>query len=684
LTSAELLRGRQPGESYVRIKRGREFRRVKAGFLIPREGIGARNGRVAAFVGQTKRWLVGRPLRSAEEPNERVGIPSGLSVFASDNISSSAYATEETMRVLLFAGAGALMLTLPITIAIIGVMAIVVASYLQTIRAYPGGGGSYIVSSENLGERVGLVAAAALLIDYILTVSVSVAAGVAALTSIFPSLFDLRVFIGVGLVGILCMGNLRGVRESGMLFTLPLYAYLLAIFGLIAYGLWLYWAGALPEYMPPENTHASEAVEVLGVLLILRAFASGCVALTGTEAVANGVPAFKPREWRNAQIVLVAMATLFGSIFLGISLLAGALGILPDPTEQETVVSQLTRTLVGDGSAYHYFVQLSTAILLVMAANTAFADFPRLASILSRDHFLPRVFAFRGDRLAFSGGIMVLATISSLLIVAFEGSVMSLIPLYTVGVFVAFTLSQAGMAKHWLDARRHGDGDGWWWRIGLNGVGALATAIVAVVVGTVKFTHGAWSVLLLIPALVMLMSAIRRHYAGIDAVERPETPVDVERVRPRVIVPVAALNIPARQALAFAQAIAGDHAVSAVHVTDDLNAAERLRDEWKRSPHADVELEIIESPYRSLAGPLLAYVDAVSEVHPENTLVIILPELVPGRWWEHLLHNQTALRLKAALHFHPGVIVASVPYHLSTTHVVKPVGRGSGLGAEPT
>jgi amino acid transporter len=544
-------------------------------------------------------------------------------------------------------------------------MAIVVTSYLQTIRAYPNGGGSYVVASDNLGPRMGLVAAAALLIDYVLTVAVSVAAGVAALTSIVPGLFEYRVHAGVGFVALLCLANLRGIRESGTLFTVPVYGYLCAIGGLLAFGMWGYLTSTLPAYVPhADQLEGHGPTQVLGVLLVMRAFASGAVALTGTEAVSNGVPAFKPVEWKNARIVLVIMASIFATIFVGISFLAGQVGIVPDPMEQETVINQLARTLVGEGTAFHYTIQIVTAVLLILAANTAFAGFPRLASILAADHYLPRVFAFRGDRLAFSGGIALLAAVAASLIVAFEGSVTALIPLYTVGVFVAFTLSQAGMARLWW--RLRDETAGWHWRLVINGVGAAATGIVAVIVGFIKFTHGAWAVLMLIPIFVWVMSAIRRHYDGFDSVERPETPVEPERIRPRVIVPIAALNIPARQALAFAQAIAGDAAVSAVHITDDINEAERLRDEWIRSPHANVELEIIESPYRSLAGPLLAYVDAVSEVHPENTLVVILPELVPGRWWEHLLHNQTALRLKAALLFHPGVIVASVPYHLST------------------
>lgn len=659
----ELIRGLHPGDQYLRIKRRRDFRRMASGYLVPRD-TGDGEG-VGAFSGLTRVWrtLVGRRLATAEESRERVGVFTGLSVFASDNISSSAYASEEIMRVLVLASAAALVLTLPITLAIVLLLAIVVMSYQQTIAAYPNGGGSYIVSSENLGRMPGLVAAAALLIDYVLTVSVSVAAGVAALTSIAPALFESRVWIGVGCVAILCLGNLRGIRESALLFTAPAYIYLLAMFGLLAWGLWLAAQGALPAYVAPESWHEAHGDEALGLFLILRAFASGSVALTGTEAVSNGVPAFRPPEARHAGQVLIIMGACFASIFLATSFLASQLGIVPDPSEQETVISQLTRTLVGEGSPYHYLVQLATALLLVLAANTAFADFPRLASILARDQFLPRLFAFRGDRLAFSGGIFLLAAIAAALIIGFEGSVTNLIPLYTVGVFLAFTLSQSGMVRHWWTGRA--EQTGWWWRAGLNGVGATATGLVAIVVAVVKFALGAWMVLVLIPLLVAMMWAIRRHYDHMRGAQRPETPIEPELVHPRAIVPISALNLPARQALAFAQGMGTEVSVTAVYVTDRPDDAEGLRREWEQSPHGSARLVIIESPYRELASPLLAYIDLEQETHPRDTIVVVLPEFVPGHWWEHLLHNQTALRLKASLLFHPGVIVASVPYHLN-------------------
>jgi amino acid transporter len=660
----ETIKGAKPGDRFVRIATHRGFTRVGRGHLRPREGTGGPTTPLGRAVQRVTRLLIGRPLASAEEPHERLNIFKGLAVFASDNISSSAYATEEIMRVLVLAGTGALALTMPTTIGIVVVLAIVVTSYQQTIRAYPSGGGSYIVASDNLGPLAGLSAAGALLTDYVLTVSVSIAAGVAALTSIFPDLFDYRVALGVGFVVLLTLGNLRGIRESGTIFSAPTYVYLFAIYGLLAFGLFRFATGTLPLYEPPAGwLQAERGVETLSLFLILRAFSAGSVALTGTEAVSNGVPAFNPPESRNARIVLILMGACFGSIFLGMSFLAGQLGIVPDPTEEQTVISQLTSALVGAGSPYHYLVQISTALLLVLAANTAFADFPRLASILARDRFAPRVFQFRGDRLAFTGGIVVLALIAGLLIVAFEGSVTNLIPLYTVGVFVAFTLSQSGMVRHHWKLRD--EEPGWRWRAAINGVGALTTGVVSIEVAVTKFALGAWMVLVIVPILIGIMWSTRQHYLRLEGARLPETPMLPELVVVRAVVPVAELGVPSRQALAFARAIAPDDAhVVAVHVTDDIAKAEPLRREWQKW-EPGVELVIIESQFRSLTGPLLAYVDALKESNPGDTITVVLPEYVPSRWWEHLLHNQTALRLKAALLFHPGIVVSNVPYHMA-------------------
>ena len=662
LVQRRYVSGRKPGSKYVKIVRpfSADFRSQAPGHLVATERVLAPRGRLGRLVAATRAVLVGRRIATEHEMHERIGVFKGLAVFASDNISSSAYATEEIMRVVVLAGAGALALTMPITAAIVLVLAIVVLSYQQTIRAYPNGGGSYIVASDNLGRLPGLVAAGALLTDYVLTVAVSIAAGVAALTSIFPGLFDLRVVLGVGFVAMLWIGNVRGIRESATIFAIPTYIYLLAIYGLLAFGLWRAFAGTLPVYHPPPAWAAHEATQGLGLLLILRAFASGSVALTGTEAVSNGVPAFKPPEWRHAGAVLILMGTFFGTIFLGISFLASHLGIIPDPTEHETVISQITRLLVGGGTPYHYLIQISTALLLVLAANTAFADFPRLASILGKDRFLPRQFQYRGDRLAFSFGIMVLAVVAALLIVAFQGSVTNLIPLYTVGVFVAFTLSQSGMVRHWYRLRN--DVRGWRWRAAMNGAGAVATGLVAIIVGAAKFALGAWIILLLIPTLILLMMAIRRHYESVETALAPDwstarTPV----AAPRVLVPIGRIDQASLSALAYARSISPD--VTAVHVTDDEAAAEAMKERWEREAPL-VPLVILESPYRALLAPFLAYINAVERMDPGPRTTIVLSELVPRHFWESLLHNQVALRLKLRLFFRRNTVVIDVPYHL--------------------
>jgi amino acid transporter len=658
--------GRRPGDRYVRIVRpDREaFVRKGPGHLVAGEEVLAPRSGAGRIADRARRTLFGARIPTAHELQERIGVFKGLAVFASDNISSSAYATEEIMRVLTLAGIGALSLTMPITISIVAVLAIVVASYQQTIRAYPNGGGSYIVASDNLGPAAGLTAGAALLTDYVLTVSVSIAAGVAALTSVAPWLYDQRVLLGVAFVGILCLGNLRGLRESATLFSIPTYAYLVAIFGLLGYGLWRAATGDLPVYQAPAAWRPVEGAEALGLILILRAFASGSVALTGTEAVSNGVPAFNPPEWRRAQHVLLLMGGAFGLIFLGMSFLAGRIGILPDPTEQTTVVSQLAALLVGAGTPYHYFVQLSTALLLVLAANTAFADFPRLSSILARDGFMPRQFAYRGDRLAFTIGIVVLSLLAAILIVGFEGSVTNLIPLYTIGVFVAFTLSQAGMVRHWWRVRE--TERAWQRRAAFNGIGAAATAVVAIVVGVAKFAFGAWMVLILIPVLIAVMWSIHRHYRAVgDAltVDRPDALLAVPP--PRVIVPVSRIDRATLSALSFARAIAPD--AIAVHISDGPEEAADMRRRWERLG-TDVQLAIVESPYRVLIAPLMAYVDALERQDPGRPITVVLSEFVPRHVWDYLLHNQTALRLKLRLFFRRNTVVVDVPYHLDEAY----------------
>ena len=653
-----------PGDRRVRIARAHEpfFRYGGDGSLVARPEASAPRTRSGRLIGRVRTALFGRPLSIYDEVRERLGVIPGLSIFASDNISSSAYATEEIMRVLVLAGAGTLSLTMPITIGIVIVLGIVVTSYRQTIAAYPSGGGSYIVASDNLGTLPGLTAAAALLTDYVLTVAVSVAAGVAALTSIVPELFEARVVIGVAFIAAIALVNLRGVRESGLVFSVPTYVYLVSILGVLAFGLVRAATGTLPEYHPPADWLVTSAAEPLGLLLLLRAFASGSVALTGVEAISNGVPAFKPPEARNAARVTVLMGAFFGVIFLGMSFLTGQLGILPDPTEQETVVSQLTRTLVGSG-AFYLLVQVSTAILLVLAANTSFADFPRLSSILARDGFLPRVFQFRGDRLAFNGGIVVLAMVAIALIVAFGGSVSALIPLYTVGVFIAFTLSQSGMVRHWWRLRT--EGIGWTRRALINGLGAITTGVVAIEVAIAKFEGGAWVVIVLIPILIAAMLFIRSQYRSTarQLAVRDDVVIRGLRREERVVVPVPGINRAVIQAVNVGRSIARD--VEAVLVSDDPVAAAEVRQRWDRQL-PKIPLVIVESPYRALVGPLLAYLDVLDRSWPADRespiTFVVVPEFVARHWWEQVLYNQSARRLRKALLGRPQTVVVDVPY----------------------
>jgi amino acid transporter len=659
------IHGRKPADRRVRVDRPHSpyFRYAGTDTLVAKEAASVPRTPAGRALARARAILFGRPISLHEELSERLNVFTGLAVFASDNISSSAYATEEIMRVLVIAGAGALALTMPITIGIVIVLAIVVTSYQQTVAAYPHGGGSYIVAKDNLGTKPGLVAAGALLTDYVLTVAVSIAAGVAALTSFVPELFDYRVHLGVFLVFLIAMINLRGIRESGAVFSIPTYVYLVSIFGLLGFGFFRYLTGTMPDYHAPAAWLAAQHAEPLGVLLILRAFSSGSVALTGTEAVSNGVPAFKPPEPRNAQRVLILMGVFFGLIFLALSFLAGQLGILPDPNEAETVISQLTRTFVGGGTPYYYLVQVSTAVLLILAANTAFADFPRLSSILARDGFLPRVFQYRGDRLAFSYGIIVLAVIASLLIWYFGGSVTNLIPLYTVGVFAAFTLSQSGMVRRWRRLRN--EVSGWRRRAVINGIGAITTGIVAIEVAAAKLALGAWIVLILVPLLVAMMLFIERQYRSANAAlaVRPDATIPRRRREERVVVPVPGINRAVVRAINVGRSIAPD--VRAVLVSDDPLEAASIRSQWERQL-PDIPLVFVESPYRALVGPLLAYLDVLDQAWPPDKdapiTFVVVPEYIARSWWERILYNQSARRLRTALLGRRFTVVVNVPY----------------------
>jgi amino acid transporter len=651
-----LTASQRPAGGTVRIARHRlAGRRLGRGLVVLHPDVtGPKEGVSHAFF-QMKHLLIGSPLATAAVNSERLNKIRALAIFSSDALSSVAYATEESMKVLILAGLGALSLSLPISISVALLLAIVATSYRQTILAYPNGGGSYIVASDNLGRIPGLVAAASLMIDYVLTVAVSVAAGVDAITSAFPPLLPFHVGIAILATVLLTLGNLRGRRESGTIFAIPTYVFIVSLYGLIAYGVAHLLLGDISY---TADVPAPAPSRSLGLLLILAAFAQGCSAMTGTEAISNGVPAFEEPAPQNARATLTWMAVVLGTLFLGVSILATHLNVIPN--NQETVISQIARAVVGKGP-YYYLIQFSTAAILFLAANTSFQGFPLLSSIVARDGYMPHQFSFRGDRLAYSNGVMALALLALLLLVIFRGSVDALIGLYAIGVFVSFTLSQTGMVLHWLRKR----GATWRRSIAVNATGAAMTAIVSVVIAWTKFPEGSWVVLIVTPCLVALFLLIKRHYQLVAEQTTPETPIDRAAIRVHAIVPVGAINLPSQQALAFACAVAAQ--VTGVHVTDDLAEARALQAEWEEKIDDDADLVIIESPYRSLVGPLLAYLDTVRRENPADTVLVVLPELVPSRWWENLLHNQTAFVLKAALLFHSGIIVADVPYHIRRT-----------------
>jgi amino acid transporter len=593
--------------------------------------------------------LLGRPLATAAEKHERLGKIAGLAVFASDALSSVAYGTEEILLVLVAAGAAAIAYSFPIMIGIVILVGIVAASYWQTIHAYPSGGGSYIVAKDNLGTMPGLIAGAALLIDYVLTVAVSTAAGVAAVTSAFPALFPWRVPICAITVIAVTIANLRGVRESGNLFTIPTYWFIASLGTLLLAGGYRILTGTVQPY----TAEAVTATEAIGVFLLLRAFSSGCATLTGIEAVSNGIPAFRSPEPKNASITLVWMASILGVTSLGMAYLAFVYHVTP--REAETVVSMLARAAMGEGILY-YNIQAATAIILFLAVNTSFQDFPRLSSILARDGFMPRQMANRGDRLVFSNGIIVLAGLSILLLIAFQGSTHALIPLYAVGVFLSFTLSQAGMVRHWLKEEHPAPH-----HIVLNALGAVTTGVVTVVISVSKFTHGAWMVIVLIPLIVFGFLRINHHY---QKVAQQLTLAGARRPRigkNPVVVLVAGLHRGTVEALEYARSISPN--VTALTVDLDSTQTTKLRLKWTEW-EPDIPLVVLESPYRSILRPLLDYIDRMEKQGDGRYLTVVIPEFVPSRWWQHFLHNQTALMVKTALLFRPGKVSVSVPYHL--------------------
>lgn len=618
-------------------------------------------GSIGRAYQKVKRVVIGAPLATAAAAHERLTNSKALAVLSSDALSSVAYATEEMLRVLLIAaGIAAMTQVLPIGAAIVALLLIVGISYRQTIKAYPQGGGAYIVAKDNLGELPSLTAAASLLTSYVLTVSVSIAAAVAAIISAVPEVASNRVFVGIVLILVVTLLNLRGIRESGTIFAIPTFLFIAGIFAMLAIGLARNALDGFDRAAPPPDANQLAGTGALTAFVLLRAFSSGGAALTGVEAISDGVPAFKPPEWQNARKTLTIMIAILAVTFSGITFLAYQYGAYPMETHADgyqTVVSQIAREVFGGTNAAYYFIQFVTMAILVLAANTAYSDFPRLSYFVARDGYMPHQFTFRGDRLAFSTGIVTLGLLSCLVLAAFGGETERIIPLYAFGVFLSFTISQSGMVRRWLRSKEAG------WRSGtaINLAGAIATGVVALIAGVTKFSQGAWIVFIVIPVLILLMRTIHTHYQSAATELAAQTPLDPADIHHTVIVPIANLNRVARQTLAYARSISDN--VTALHINDDETAIDQLQDAW-RELGTDIQLVIIESPYRALMGPLMAYLDEVERQRPGDTITVVLPEFLARHSWEQLLHNQTALRLKAALLFRPGIVVTSVPYHL--------------------
>jgi amino acid transporter len=601
-----------------------------------------------------KRFLVGQPIPSHLAHHERLSRVTGLAVLSSDALSSVAYATDFILATLVVAGLGAFVYAIPISLVIATLLAIVAFSYRQTIHAYPTGGGAYIVAKENIGDNAGLIAAASLLVDYTLTVAVSISAGVLAITSAFPELHAYRVEMCLAFLAVLTVGNLRGIRESGQIFAVPTYFFVFSVVVLLVVGLFRYVTGTIVPVDMPLPPDAGRAP--LTTFLLLTAFANGCTAMTGVEAVSNGVPAFRPPEARNASATLIAMATLAIIMFVGITVLAHAYKVVPNATESG--ISQLGRAIFGGPNILYYLLQAGTTLILVLAANTAYADFPRLASIVSRDRYLPRQFMNQGDRLAFSNGILVLSVFAAILIVAFRGDTQSLLPLYMIGVFVSFTLSQAGMVIHWRRTREAG----WKTSAFINGFGALVTGVVLIIVAVTKTLEGAWIVLLLIPLIVMVFKATHRHYQRVAAELTLKGYEPQARLHNTVLIPIGGLQRAVVEALRYAETLSDD--VRAIYVDVNPAQTEQLRRDWA-AWGGRVQLVVLPSPFRSLMEPLLEYIEQAADEKSNDYVTVILPEFVPARWWQHLLHNQTSLLIKGALLFRPNIVVTSVPFHLS-------------------
>ncbi|MBI2027584.1 MAG: APC family permease [Deltaproteobacteria bacterium] len=603
-----------------------------------------------------KYFFIGKPIATDRAAHELIPKWKALAVLSSDALSSVAYGTEEVLIPLAAFAATAVAWSMPIALAIAALLTILALSYRQTIHAYPHGGGAYTVAKENLGLNAGLVAGAALLIDYVLTVAVSVAAGIENIASAFPFIAHHKVAFGCIVVLLLMVTNLRGVRESSNVFAFPTYFFILSFIIMFVVGAWQMVTGSASPVAPILH----EAYPAIPLFLLLRSFASGCVAVTGTEAISNGVPIFKIPSAQNARTTLTWMAFILGSFFLGVTLLSHVYGIYPQ--EGETVVAALSRAIFGS-SVFYYFIPVSTALILLLAANTSYADFPRLCSLIGDDRYLPRQFKNRGDRLVFSNGIFGLSAAAVFLIILFKGRTHHLIPLYAVGVFISFTLSQLGMVRYHFKHRRKK------WLISslFNGLGALTTFVVLLVVAVTKFIFGAWIVLLVLPCMVVVFRRIHHHYLAVGAelsLIGKNPPPRLEPFNHAVVIPISGIHCGVLEALRYALSLS--HNVRACYIEFDPEATKRLLPQWEQWA-AQIPLEIIRSPFRSIVRPLLRYINQVDHETQCDMITLIIPEFITKKWYHQFLHNQTAFFIRAALIFKPKIVVTSVRYHLQNT-----------------
>lgn len=603
------------------------------------------------MVSRFKRLLIGRPMKSSEIEGEKLSKLKALAVLSSDALSSVAYGTEQILIVLMVAGFTAVWYSIPISIAVLGLLLVLILSYRQTIFSYPTGGGAYIVAKDNLGVSTGLLAGGSLLVDYILTVAVSTSAGTDAITSAFPSLHDHRVLIALVMIALLTLINLRGITESASVLAMPVYLFVIAIFILIISGIIKYLAGGVPAAAPEMGA----AVSNISLFLLLKAFSSGCSALTGVEAMSNAIPNFKQPAERNAAATLIMMGTILGAMFIGISLLAYWYGIIPN--EKETVVSQIANATFGRGVIY-YVIQGVTALILFLAANTAYAAFPLLAFMLAKDKYMPNMFMARGDRLGFSNGIIILGVLSALLVIAFHGNTENLIPLYAVGVFIPFTLSQLGMMVRWVKLKPAG----WLSRFIINTIGMLTTLAITLIFIFTKFSH-VWMVFIFLPLVILLFYGIHRHYRNMSDELRINMAIDKPVIKgSTIVVPIAGITRVVNHSLSYAKSLTDN--VVAVYVGFDDEDIERMEKKWEEW-NPGVRLIVLRSSYRSIIRPLMRFIDTIEWKTAETDhITVLIPQFITKHWWHYLLHNQTSLMLRAYLFTQKDVVIATVPYHL--------------------